>query len=116
MSVRDPVGPAPTVLMRRWGRCMGFEVVTKSLRNAADAAEEAADQLRKVDLGVVGDLAQALPGAKAAGSAKKVATQWDDDKSTWSTSMDGYAEKLTAAADAYDKNDQDAGGTLGGGN
>ncbi len=95
---------------------MGFEVVTESLREAADAAEDAADQLRKVDLAVVGDLAKALPGAKAAGSATKVATHWDDDKSTWSTSMDGYAEKLTSAADAYDRNDQDAGDTFGGGN
>ncbi|EID53344.1 type VII secretion target [Saccharomonospora xinjiangensis] len=95
---------------------MGFEVVTASLREAAGAAEDAADQLRSVDLSVVGDLAKALPGTRASGSATKVAEQWGDETSGWAKAMDGYAKKLTSAADAYDTNDRDAGDTVGGGN
>ncbi|WP_216216057.1 type VII secretion target [Amycolatopsis aidingensis] len=83
-----------------------IEVRPQSLRTAAKAATDAAEQVRELELTTVADLAAALPGAQAGTSAGRLGEHWKQDTRTWSDNMEGYADKLRVAAARYESDDQ----------
>lgn len=86
----------------------GFDADPKALRAAADAAKQAAGVVRKLELGRVAELAAALPGTESAGTAGELGPHWEATTDRWARGVDSYAEALTAAADDYEVQDDDA--------
>ncbi|SDJ17300.1 hypothetical protein SAMN05192558_110298 [Actinokineospora alba] len=86
----------------------GFLVDPEALSTAADAAKQAADVVRKLELGKVADLAAALPGTESAGTAGALGPHWEAVRGKWAEGMDSYATALTTAADGYRARDDDA--------
>lgn len=86
----------------------GFQVDPGALRAAADAAKQAADVVRKLELGKVAELAAALPGTESAGTAGALGPHWEDARARWAEGMDSYATALTTASDGYRARDDAA--------
>ncbi|ASO21080.1 uncharacterized protein YukE [Actinoalloteichus hoggarensis] len=82
-----------------------FEVDPAALRAAADAAQQAADVVRTLDLGRVTELATALPGTESAGTAGQLGPHWEDSCASWAEGMNSYAANLNSAADDYQERD-----------
>jgi len=90
------------------GQMTGFDVDPKALRAAADAAKQAAGVVRKLELGRVAELATALPGTESAGTAGELGPHWETTTGKWARGVDSYADALTAAAEDYEAQDDDA--------
>jgi len=87
----------------------GFEVQIGQLRNAAKAADSAADQARAVDPGTGLDvIATALPGGDAAKSAPTLASTFNERAKGWAGEIDRWSESIAAAAKAYSENEDSA--------
>jgi uncharacterized protein YukE len=97
----------------REGRMTGFDVDPKALRAAADAAKQAAGVVRELELGRVAELAAALPGTESSGTASELGPHWEATTDKWARGVDSYADALTAAADDYEAQDDDAGRGFG---
>ncbi len=92
----------------------GFEVDPESLRSSADAARQAAGVVRELELGQVAELAVAMPGTDAAGTATGLGPHWVDACARWTQGMDSYASALTSAANDYQERDNAAARGFGG--
>lgn len=87
----------------------GYEAVIGAIRQAAQSAGSAAEQVNGVDLGgSVNAVGAAMPGAKAAGAASQLGSVWSQKITAWSNDMKVHAEGLRAAADRYAGNEQAA--------
>ncbi|WP_424185970.1 hypothetical protein ACOBQX_29500 [Actinokineospora sp. G85] len=79
----------------------GFDVGPDVLRAAATAVRRAAEVVRGLELGRVADLAAALPGSAAGGTARELGPQWEDASVRWADGVDSYATALSTSAQAY---------------
>jgi hypothetical protein len=88
---------------------VGYEVVIDSLRKASAAANDAASQAGKVQLGAaIDDVGPAMPGSRSGPAAAALATNWANQVKTWSSDATTYSENLTKAADHYAANEEAA--------
>ncbi|SNT49027.1 hypothetical protein SAMN05421812_107165 [Asanoa hainanensis] len=93
----------------------GFDVQIAQLRSAAKAAGSAADQARVVEPGTgLEAIATALPGGVAAASAPALASTFNQRGQAWAGEIDTWSERVTANADAYAANEDDAKAAFGG--
>lgn len=92
----------------------GFEVDPRALRSAAEAVNQAADAVRKLDLKRVAELAKALTGTESAGTAAELGPHWESTTDRWAKGMDSYAAALIASATTYETQDETAEHGLGG--
>ncbi|WP_034273393.1 hypothetical protein [Haloechinothrix halophila] len=86
----------------------GFGVGSESLRDAAKAAGDAADQVGAMELSIGATLNTALPGSRASGLAANLDTHLGDEKNAWQKAMGDYRDNLNTAADRYDSDEQAA--------
>lgn len=87
----------------------GFEVQIGQLRASAKAAGSAADQARAVEPGTgLEAIATALPGGVAATSAPTLASTFNERAKGWAGEIDQWSESVTASANAYSQNEDDA--------
>lgn len=87
----------------------GYEVVIAAIRKAADAARSAGEQAGAVDLaGTVAPVPNALKGSRSAASAANLAGTWRTVIKDWSNAATGLGDKMSKAADLYEKNEQAA--------
>ncbi|MCP2256619.1 hypothetical protein LX15_000302 [Streptoalloteichus tenebrarius] len=91
----------------------GFEVDPEALRVAAGAARQAAEVVRKLELGRVAVLAAALPGTESAGTAGRLGRHWEASGKKWAEGMASYADALTSAARDYQARDDAAAHSFG---
>lgn len=92
--------------LRGRAKLSGFDAEIQTLRRASEAAHSAGEQAQVVDLPTaIRGLVVALPGSMTARSANALANNWSGQLSSWSRTMVGYGEKLSAAADAYTGNE-----------
>lgn len=90
------------------------EVEPDELRKSAEAAKDAAAEVRAVDLTAVTGLAAALPGSRAGEKSGELDAHWEQNATTWASNMDAYGEKLTASAESYEASDWAAEQVFGG--
>ena len=87
----------------------GFEVQIGQLRNAATAAESAADQARVVNPGSgLVAIATALSGGVAAASAPTLASVFNQRAKDWADEIDRWGTSVRSAAQAYADSDDAA--------
>lgn len=77
----------------------------RSLREAAKAADDAASQVRELDLSEVAELAAALPDTRVAGYANMLSAHLERTRRTWSKATSEYGKKLVVVADRYEADD-----------
>lgn len=87
----------------------GYDVEITALRRAADAARNAADQVRGVDLaGAISGIAGALPGSGSASAAPRLGHAWVGQVERSSRGAGDLGLHMGAAADRYEANDDAA--------
>lgn len=87
----------------------GYQAIIDEIRRASGAAEDAADIAGGVDLAAtIGPVGRALAGSRTATSVGALAPHWTDRVATWSTDVRTYAGNLTASADLYATNEEQA--------
>ncbi|MPY99543.1 MAG: hypothetical protein GEU97_16375 [Actinophytocola sp.] len=86
----------------------GFGVGSESLRDAARAAGDAADQVGSMELSIGDTLSAVLPGSRASGLAAALDKHLEDKKTAWQKDMGDYRDNLNDAADRYDSDEQAA--------
>jgi hypothetical protein len=91
----------------------GFEVSLAQLRASANAAQQAADVVRGLELGRVRELAGALPGTESAGTAGELGQDWNGFTDRWAEGMDAFATALTDSGKDYTVRDGNAERDLG---
>lgn len=85
-----------------------LEVITGEIRVAGDAAREAAEAVRPIDVGAVSDAAEAIPDAQAASLFEQLEKHLS---ATLVKVANGFAEIADAmhdAADLYERNEHAA--------
>ncbi|WP_378730283.1 hypothetical protein [Nocardia brasiliensis] len=87
-----------------------FEVEIETLRRSAKAADAAGAEAKAINLGpAVDPVASAMPGADSvASAAATLADAWERRLKQWATDIDKLGDKVSAAADLYSKNEQEA--------
>jgi hypothetical protein len=87
----------------------GFETEIADLRASAASARSAGEQANEINLGgAVSSVGSALPGSDSATAAGSLTEAWDSRVATWSVDTQGFAESVSASADSYAANDQQA--------
>ena len=95
---------------------MTMQTVPEQVRAAARATRDLAAQVGAIPLVEVPDLAEtSLPGADSEAAAAELATAWRTRLDQISRVVDDHADKLGAAATAYQTQEQDNRGAYSGG-
>lgn len=93
---------------------MAYEVEVQDLRDAADAAEDAAEQVRTTAPGdALSDARTAVPGSDAENAIASVAFWWGLRFSSWADRAEGYARRLDANAALYQRAEEEAEAAFG---
>lgn len=80
----------------------GYEVGIEAMRNAAQGAQAAADELRAVDpASALRAGAAALPGARAVEKIDEVREVWKDRGNALAGEFAHYGDSLSSAAELY---------------
>lgn len=88
----------------------GYHAQIDALRDAAKAAESAAEQVSDIDLAsALGEAGDGMPGARCVQSFRTLGNAWQGDISDWTSQAHRYADAVTAA-DQYSENEQAAEG------
>lgn len=88
---------------------MGYRAEPEALRAASRKAALAGEQAEQVRLAdPAEDIAEALPGGKSEGAAKRVAQSWQRTLKTWGGDARKHGESLTAAAGEYERSDRES--------
>jgi hypothetical protein len=94
---------------------MGYEVEVQDLRDSADAANDAARQVRTADpAGALSGAETAVPGADAENAIQSVSFWWDLRFSAWAGRAEGYATRLQDNAQRYESAEATAAAAFGG--
>ncbi len=94
---------------------MSYGVEVSELRRSSRAAEQAASELRPVDLaGAVEGIKAAMPGSASQNRADALATSWELRLGACVSQLAQRAERLSAAAKTYSGDDGAAADDFGG--
>lgn len=87
----------------------GFETEIADLRSSAAAAMSAGEQASEINLGAaVSSVVSALPGSESAVTAGTLTDAWDNRLASWAADVRGFADSVSASADSYAANDEQA--------
>ncbi|WP_406692642.1 hypothetical protein REH65_13200 [Saccharopolyspora sp. ID03-671] len=87
---------------------MSYRAEPEALRAAGRKAVLAGEQAEQVRLGdPATDIAEAMPGGKSEGAAKRVAQSWQRTLKTWGGDARAHGEALTSSGDEYERGDRD---------
>ena len=84
------------------------EVITEEIRAAGDAAAEAAEEVRRIDVGAVGDAAAAIPGSRAADLFRKLEKHLATNFDRAAEGFGAIGDAMHDAADLYEQNEHAA--------
>lgn len=87
----------------------GFETEIADLRGSAAAAMSAGEQAGEINLGAaVSSVVSALPESESAVAAGSLTDAWNNRLASWSADVRGFADSVSASADSYAANDEQA--------
>ncbi|WP_107654682.1 hypothetical protein [Nocardia suismassiliense] len=87
----------------------GFEVEIDDLRRSAAAAIAASGEAKKINLAATAtSMARALPGSRSAALVSPLHEHWQSRIEQWATDIHRLGHTVTAAANLYAGNEQEA--------
>ncbi|HEY8458499.1 MAG TPA: type VII secretion target [Actinopolymorphaceae bacterium] len=94
---------------------MAFHHAIGELRDAASAADSAAEQVASIKLSAaLADAGDGMPGSRSVAAIDNVGKAWKRQIDGWIRQANDYAAALRKAADNYEKNEEAAARDLGG--
>ncbi|HWM74375.1 MAG TPA: hypothetical protein VNQ53_11575 [Nocardioides sp.] len=91
------------------------QVVPTDMKNAENAATEAADGARgHGSSGYLRAAGGGIPGADSMGYLSELAGSWDKEITTWADNTDAFGAQIAATSNDAQGTDKEAGGLFGG--
>ncbi|MEQ7124916.1 type VII secretion target [Actinopolymorpha sp. B11F2] len=88
---------------------MTYQTQIGALRDAAEAAESAGEQVTAVGLAdAIDDAATGVPGGRSVAALGALGKAWTDEIAWWVGQAAGYAKALRSAADNYETHEDAA--------
>jgi hypothetical protein len=92
-----------------------FQVIPADMKDAENAATEAADNARgHGSSGHLSTAGGAIPGATSVAYLSELGTSWDDEISAWADGTDSFGSQVAATSNDSQGTDGQAGGLFGG--